>query len=90
MENAWNSLVSSEKWRNNLRTTLQFLITLCGVSSDTVLLPYVRNPPPPVTSSSFVISMLLNDILRHSCPDQEGGDLPVPQQHGANHGGAAL
>ncbi|XP_075892588.1 protein furry homolog isoform X2 [Nelusetta ayraudi] len=42
MENAWNSLVSSEKWRNNLRTTLQFLITLCGVSSDTVLLPYIK------------------------------------------------
>lgn len=42
MENAWNALVSNEKWSNNLRTTLQFLISLCGVSSDTTLLPYVR------------------------------------------------
>uniref|UniRef100_A0A4W6DYN4 FRY microtubule binding protein n=1 Tax=Lates calcarifer TaxID=8187 RepID=A0A4W6DYN4_LATCA len=42
MENAWNALVSNEKWSNNLRTTLQFLISLCGVSSDTALLPYVR------------------------------------------------
>ncbi|KAJ3590950.1 hypothetical protein NHX12_008898 [Muraenolepis orangiensis] len=40
MENAWNSLVSNERWINNLRTTLQFLISLCGVSSDTPLLPY--------------------------------------------------
>lgn len=42
MENAWNALVSNQKWSNNLRTTLQFLISLCGVSSDTTLLPYVR------------------------------------------------
>lgn len=42
MENAWNALVCSPKWSNNLRTTLQFLISLCGVSSDTTLLPYVR------------------------------------------------
>lgn len=42
MENAWNALVSNEKWSNNLRTTLMFLISLCGVSSDTTLLPYVR------------------------------------------------
>ncbi|XP_029372753.1 protein furry homolog isoform X2 [Echeneis naucrates] len=42
MENAWNALVSSEKWSNNLRTTLQFLISLCGVSSDTTLLPYIK------------------------------------------------
>lgn len=42
MENAWNALVCSHKWSNNLRTTLQFLISLCGVSSDTTLLPYVR------------------------------------------------
>lgn len=42
MENAWNALVNNEKWSNNLRTTLQFLISLCGVSSDTTLLPYVR------------------------------------------------
>lgn len=41
MENVWNALVSNEKWSNNLRTTLQFLISLCGVSSDTTLLPYV-------------------------------------------------
>uniref|UniRef100_A0AAZ3PWP9 Furry homolog b (Drosophila) n=1 Tax=Oncorhynchus tshawytscha TaxID=74940 RepID=A0AAZ3PWP9_ONCTS len=41
MENAWNALVSNEKWSNNLRTALQFLISLCGVSSDTTLLPYV-------------------------------------------------
>lgn len=42
MENAWNALVTNDKWSNNLRTTLQFLISLCGVSSDTALLPYVR------------------------------------------------
>uniref|UniRef100_A0A8D3BRA8 FRY microtubule binding protein n=1 Tax=Scophthalmus maximus TaxID=52904 RepID=A0A8D3BRA8_SCOMX len=42
MENAWNALVSNEKWSNNLRTTLQFLISLCGVSSDTTLLPYIK------------------------------------------------
>lgn len=43
MENAWNALVCNEKWRNNLRTTLMFLISLCGVSSDTALLAYVRH-----------------------------------------------
>ncbi|KAL3991562.1 two-component system, OmpR family, copper resistance phosphate regulon response regulator CusR [Sarotherodon galilaeus] len=42
MENAWNALVSNDKWSNNLRTTLQFLISLCGVSSDTALLPYIK------------------------------------------------
>nr|XP_019944025.1 PREDICTED: protein furry homolog isoform X7 [Paralichthys olivaceus] len=42
MENAWNALVSNERWSNNLRTTLQFLISLCGVSSDTTLLPYIK------------------------------------------------
>ncbi|XP_058489405.1 protein furry homolog isoform X1 [Solea solea] len=42
MENAWNALVTNEKWSNNLRTTLQFLISLCGVSSDTALLPYIK------------------------------------------------
>ncbi|XP_062275707.1 protein furry homolog isoform X1 [Scomber scombrus] len=42
MENAWNALVSNEKWSNNLRTALQFLISLCGVSSDTSLLPYIK------------------------------------------------
>eukprot|EP00066_Takifugu_rubripes_P017617 XP_011606883.1 PREDICTED: LOW QUALITY PROTEIN: protein furry homolog [Takifugu rubripes] len=42
MENAWNALVSNQKWSNNLRTTLQFLISLCGVSSDTTLLPYIK------------------------------------------------
>uniref|UniRef100_A0A8C9YLR1 FRY microtubule binding protein n=1 Tax=Sander lucioperca TaxID=283035 RepID=A0A8C9YLR1_SANLU len=41
IENAWNTLVSNERWSNNLRITLQFLISLCGVSSDTTLLPYV-------------------------------------------------
>uniref|UniRef100_A0A665WCE2 Furry homolog b (Drosophila) n=1 Tax=Echeneis naucrates TaxID=173247 RepID=A0A665WCE2_ECHNA len=41
IENAWNALVSNERWSNNLRITLQFLISLCGVSSDTILLPYV-------------------------------------------------
>lgn len=43
MENAWNALVSNERWTNNLRTTLQFLISLCGVSSDTSLLPHVSH-----------------------------------------------
>ncbi|RVE65015.1 hypothetical protein OJAV_G00132060 [Oryzias javanicus] len=42
MENTWNALVSSEKWSNNLRTILQFLISLCGVSSHTSLLPYIK------------------------------------------------
>ncbi|XP_068172706.1 protein furry homolog isoform X2 [Antennarius striatus] len=42
MENTWNALVSNDKWSNNLRTTLQFLISLCGVSSDTILLPYIK------------------------------------------------
>lgn len=41
MENAWNALVSNERWSNNVRVALQFLISLCGVSSDTTLLPYV-------------------------------------------------
>ncbi|XP_039601673.1 protein furry homolog isoform X2 [Polypterus senegalus] len=42
IENAWNALVSNDKWSNNLRITLQFLISLCGVSSDTTLLPYIK------------------------------------------------
>uniref|UniRef100_A0A8C6KQI2 FRY microtubule binding protein n=1 Tax=Nothobranchius furzeri TaxID=105023 RepID=A0A8C6KQI2_NOTFU len=42
MENAWNALISNENWSNNLRTALQFLISLCGVSSDTTLLPYTK------------------------------------------------
>nr|XP_057935004.1 protein furry homolog isoform X2 [Doryrhamphus excisus] len=42
MENAWNALVCNEKWNNNLRTALQFLISLCGVSSDTPLLPFIK------------------------------------------------
>uniref|UniRef100_A0AAX7VAW4 Furry homolog b (Drosophila) n=1 Tax=Astatotilapia calliptera TaxID=8154 RepID=A0AAX7VAW4_ASTCA len=42
IENAWNALVSNERWSNNLRVTLQFLISLCGVSSDTTLLPYIK------------------------------------------------
>lgn len=41
MENVWNALANNEKWSNNLRITLQFLISLCGVSSDTILLRYV-------------------------------------------------
>ncbi|XP_018610807.1 protein furry homolog isoform X3 [Scleropages formosus] len=42
MENAWNALVSNDTWSNNLRTTLQFLTSLCGVSSDTMLLPHIK------------------------------------------------
>uniref|UniRef100_A0AAZ3RZC8 Furry homolog a (Drosophila) n=1 Tax=Oncorhynchus tshawytscha TaxID=74940 RepID=A0AAZ3RZC8_ONCTS len=42
MENVWNTLASNDRWTNNLRTTLQFLISLCGVSSDTSLLPYIK------------------------------------------------
>ncbi|KAJ0004584.1 hypothetical protein NQD34_010798 [Periophthalmus magnuspinnatus] len=42
IENAWNALVSNERWSNNLRITLQFLISLCGVSTDTTLLPYIK------------------------------------------------
>ncbi|XP_076833459.1 protein furry homolog isoform X6 [Brachyhypopomus gauderio] len=42
MENVWNALVSSEKWSRNLHTVLQFLISLCGVASDTPLLPHIK------------------------------------------------
>uniref|UniRef100_A0A8D2ZRE4 FRY microtubule binding protein n=2 Tax=Scophthalmus maximus TaxID=52904 RepID=A0A8D2ZRE4_SCOMX len=42
IETAWNALVSNERWSNNLRITLQFLISLCGVSSDTTLLPFIK------------------------------------------------
>ncbi|XP_036421109.1 protein furry homolog isoform X3 [Colossoma macropomum] len=42
MENAWTALVCNEKWSSNLRTALQFLISLCGVSSDTPLLPHMK------------------------------------------------
>uniref|UniRef100_A0A8C5DX59 Protein furry homolog n=1 Tax=Gouania willdenowi TaxID=441366 RepID=A0A8C5DX59_GOUWI len=42
IENAWNALVSNERWSNNLRVTLQFLVSLCGVSSDTTLLQYIK------------------------------------------------
>uniref|UniRef100_A0A8C7D7P1 FRY microtubule binding protein n=1 Tax=Oncorhynchus kisutch TaxID=8019 RepID=A0A8C7D7P1_ONCKI len=42
MENVWNTLASNDRWTNNLRTTLQFLISLCGVSSDTSLLPHIK------------------------------------------------
>ncbi|KAJ3589236.1 hypothetical protein NHX12_010082 [Muraenolepis orangiensis] len=42
MENAWNALVSNERWSNNVRVALQFLVSLCGVSSDTALLPYIK------------------------------------------------
>uniref|UniRef100_UPI00398EACFF protein furry homolog isoform X1 n=1 Tax=Pristiophorus japonicus TaxID=55135 RepID=UPI00398EACFF len=42
MENAWNALVDNEKWSNNLRIALQFLVSLCGVSSDTSLLLYIK------------------------------------------------
>ncbi|XP_072558269.1 protein furry homolog isoform X5 [Paramormyrops kingsleyae] len=42
MENAWNALVSNDTWNSNLRTTLQFLTSLCGVSSDTTLLPHIK------------------------------------------------
>ncbi|XP_053364005.1 protein furry homolog isoform X3 [Clarias gariepinus] len=42
MEQAWTAVVSNEKWSSNLRTTLQFLISLCGVSSDTLLLPHIK------------------------------------------------
>uniref|UniRef100_A0A8D0H4U3 FRY microtubule binding protein n=1 Tax=Sphenodon punctatus TaxID=8508 RepID=A0A8D0H4U3_SPHPU len=42
MENVWNALANNEKWSNNLRIALQFLISLCGVSSDTILLTYIK------------------------------------------------
>ncbi|KAF3840941.1 hypothetical protein F7725_006803, partial [Dissostichus mawsoni] len=42
IESAWNVLVSNERWSNNLRIALQFLVSLCGVSSDTTLLPYIK------------------------------------------------
>ncbi|XP_062872380.1 protein furry homolog [Trichomycterus rosablanca] len=42
MENAWTALVCNEKWISNLHTVLQFLISLCGVSSDTVLLQHIK------------------------------------------------
>lgn len=49
MENVWNALASNDRWSNNLRTTLQFLISLCGVSSDTPLLPYVSAALEPLS-----------------------------------------
>jgi hypothetical protein len=49
MENVWNALASNDRWTNNLRTTLQFLISLCGVSSDTSLLPYVSAALEPLS-----------------------------------------
>ncbi|XP_043929165.1 protein furry homolog isoform X3 [Protopterus annectens] len=42
VENAWNALANNEKWSNNLRITIQFLISLCAVSSDTPLLSYIK------------------------------------------------
>ncbi|KAG9351808.1 hypothetical protein JZ751_023059 [Albula glossodonta] len=38
MENAWNALVSNDNWSNNLRTALQFLISLCGVKKVVIYL----------------------------------------------------
>lgn len=94
MENAWNALISNEKWSNNLRTALQFLISLCGVSSDTTLLPYVRYiiwaQLENIVASSFLVLSVFLRIFCNICSDQEGGDLSVPEQHHANHGGVDL
>ena len=62
MENAWNALVSNERWSNNVRVALQFLISLCGVSSDTTLLPYVSAFDPPS-----------DPLPWPPCLDREGG-----------------
>lgn len=59
MENAWNALANNEKWSNNLRVTLQFLISLCGVSSDTLLLPYVSGPQTVRSPCSFRLYLQL-------------------------------
>lgn len=95
MENAWNALVSNEKWRNNLRTTLQFLITLCGVSSDTVLLPYVRSFGSTRKHLKAILCHFSSPVpkgysVTYSVTDQEGGDLSVPEQHRANYGRADI
>lgn len=96
MENAWNALVCSPKWSNNLRTTLQFLISLCGVSSDTTLLPYVRcviKVNWQMFSGSVHICILAFSSLSQKCficLDQEGGYLSVPEQHHAHHGGVDI
>ncbi|XP_041918938.1 protein furry homolog [Alosa sapidissima] len=42
MKNVWSALICHDKWTNNLKTTLQFLISLCGVSSNTALLHYIK------------------------------------------------
>lgn len=63
MENAWNALANNEKWSNNLRITLQFLISLCGVSSDTLLLPYVSVPQ---TFQESVILSVVFAITSHN------------------------
>lgn len=94
MENAWNALVCSLKWSNNLRTTLQFLISLCGVSSDTTLLPYVRCVIEVnwQMCSGFVCILAFSSLSQkfHVCLDQESGYLSVPEQHHANHGGVDI
>lgn len=93
MENAWNALVSNEKWSNNLRTTLQFIISLCGVSSETTLLPYVRHSgllENVRKMSSFNFTISLKNCSFFIYPDQKGGHLPLPKQHNANHGGVVI
>lgn len=60
MENVWNALANNEKWSNNLRITLQFLISLCGVSSDTILLPYV-------SVYTFFYLLLAAQVLINGC-----------------------
>ena len=54
MENAWNALVSNDKCSNNLRSALQYLISLCGVSSDTRLLPYVSTAAPAASVPALI------------------------------------
>ncbi|XP_072557532.1 protein furry homolog isoform X2 [Paramormyrops kingsleyae] len=57
MENAWNALVSNDMWGSNLRTVLQFLISLCGVSSDTPLLPYIKKVVVYLCRNNTILTM---------------------------------
>ncbi|XP_030634018.1 protein furry homolog [Chanos chanos] len=77
IENAWNVLVSNDRWSNNLRITLQFLFSLCGVSSDTQLLPHIKKVVIYLCRNNTVYSMAellfelqqtdpVNPVVQHS------------------------
>ncbi|XP_035390202.1 protein furry homolog isoform X5 [Electrophorus electricus] len=64
MENTWNALVSNDKWSGNLHTALQFLVSLCGVASDTPLLPHIKKVVAYLcrTSTTQTMEELLFDL----------------------------